>query len=167
MDSTMPSIGDVLMFSQVAWRTGRAFTSGRSLTPKEFHYIEAELHGVAKALKLLAETLLSDGIEQFVQQADRHTQTGLANILHSCKRTLDDLESLIDQYQVIKKNKTSGGYTVERSWSELVIQNYTAMMWTTEGGNIHDLRDLLHLHAASISLARQALQRYLWVRRRS
>jgi len=160
----MPSIGDVLMFSQVAWRTGRAFTSGRSTTPKEFHQVEVELHSVAKALKFLAETLLSDGVEQFIHQADSATQTGLANVLHSCKRTLDDLESLIDQYQVIKKNRTSGGYTVERSWSDLVIQNYTSMMWTTEGGNIHDLRDLLHLHAASISLVRQALQRYFRVR---
>jgi hypothetical protein len=163
-DATMPSIGDVLMLSQVAWRTGRAFTSGRASAPREFLQVESELNGVAKSLKLLAETLLLDGSEQLIQQAEANIQNGLATILLSCKRTLDDLESLIDQYQVIKKNRTSGGYTVERSWSELVIQNYSSMMWTTEGGNIQDLRELLHVHTASISLTKNALQRYFWVR---
>lgn len=163
-DATMPSIGDVLMLSQVAWRTGRAFASGRASAPGEFLQIESELNGVAKSLKLLAETLLLDGSEQLIQQAGAHIQNGLATILLSCKRTLDDLESLIDQYQVIKKNRTSGGYTVERSWSELVIQNYSSMMWTTEGGNIQDLRELLHLYTASISLTKNSLQRYSWAR---
>lgn len=163
-DAQMPSIGDVLMLSQVAWRTGRAFTSGRANAPREFHQIELELNGVAKALKLLAEVLLSDGPEQLIQQAEPYIQNALTTILLSSKRTLDDLESLIDQYQVIKKNRTSGGYTVERSWSELVIQNYGSMMWTTEGGNIQDLRELLHLHTASISLTKNALQRYFRVR---
>lgn len=163
-DASMPTIGDILMLSQVAWRTGRAFTSGRLNAPREFLQIESELNGVAKALKLLAETLLSDGPEQLIQQAEPYIQNGLTTILLSSKRTLDDLESLIDQYQVIRKNRTSGGYTVERSWSELVIQNYTSMMWTTEGGDIHDLRELLHIHTASISLTKNALQRYFTVR---
>jgi len=158
-DATMPSIGDILMLSQVAWRTGRAFTSGKASAPRDFLHVEAELNGIAKALKFLAEALLSDGPEQLIQQTEPYIQNCLATILLACRRTLDDLESLIDQYQVIRKNRTSGGYTVERSWSELVVQQYSTMIWTTEGGNIQDLRDLLHIHMASISLTKNALQR--------
>jgi hypothetical protein len=160
-DTNIPSIGDVLMLSQVAWRTGRAFSSGRKTTPREFIQIDAELNGVAKALKLLAETLFADPTEAILSQVDKRTQSGIAVIILSCKRTLEDLESLIDQYQVIKKNPTAGGYTVERSWSDLVVMNYQHMMWTSEGGTIHQLREILRMHTATISLVRQALQRYI------
>jgi len=65
----------------------------------------------------------------------------------------------MDQYQVIKKHRAGGGFTIERSWSDLVLSNYQSMMWTTEGGNIQTLRNMVNMHARTIALTMQALQR--------
>jgi hypothetical protein len=157
---SIPSIGDVLMLSQVAWRAGRAFTGGnRKTSPREFLDVEDELNRLSKSLKALAESLFSDETESFVSQADRHSQEGVAAIFLSCKRTLDDLESYIEHNQVIRKNKTLGGYTIERSWSNLVLSNYRNMMWTAEGGSIYNLRDMLAMHGATIAMLRSILER--------
>lgn len=155
----VPSIGDILMLSQLAWKIGRAFTAGRKGAPAEFLEVEAEINGLAKALKLLAETLFADADDSILSKADKDTRVGVATILLSCQKTVNDLDSLMDQYQVIKKHRTSGGFAIERSWSDLVIASYKTMMWTTEGGNIEALRNMLHMHTSTITLTMQALQR--------
>ncbi|KAL1619909.1 hypothetical protein SLS56_009926 [Neofusicoccum ribis] len=171
------NIGDVLMLSQLAWKIGRAFTAGRKGAPAEFVSVEAEVSGLAKALKLLAETLFAeniyeengdaggggrgkngDGMGGILGQASAETRGGVEVILISCQRTLKDLESLVEQYQVIRKHRTSGGFSIERSWSDLVLSSYKKMLWTTEGGNIQELRNMLHMHTSTISLTMSALQ---------
>jgi hypothetical protein len=154
-----PSIGDILMLSQLAWKIGRAFTAGRKGAPSEFLEVETEVNSLAKALKLLAETLFADADDSLLQKADKDTQDGVATILTSCQRVVHDLDSLIDQYQVIKKHRTVGGFAIERSWSDLVLTQYKTMMWTTEGGNIQNLRNMLHVHTSTVTLTMQALQR--------
>ncbi|KAF1851082.1 uncharacterized protein K460DRAFT_302847 [Cucurbitaria berberidis CBS 394.84] len=154
----VPSIGDILMVSQVAWKIGRAFSAGRINAPAEFQEIEAEINGLAKVLKLLAESIHADSEISFFQSADREIQDGIGTILSSCQRTINDLDSLIDQYQVIRKHRTIGGFAIERSWSDLVLAEYKTVMWTTDGGNLQNLKDLLQLHTRSITLLTQALQ---------
>lgn len=156
----IPSIGDILMLSQLAWKIGRAFTAGRKNAPEEFLDVEKEVNALAKALKLLAETLFADADDSILSKAEKDTRVAVATLLLSCQQTLHDLDSIIEQYQVIRKQRTSGGYTVDRSWSDLVLANYQNMMWTTEGGNIHALRNMLKMHTSSITLTMQALQRY-------
>ncbi|KAH7051252.1 hypothetical protein B0J12DRAFT_573240 [Macrophomina phaseolina] len=175
------NIGDVLMLSQLAWKIGRAFTAGRKGAPAEFVEVEAEVNGLAKALKLLAETLFTDnassdsgnegggggrdsdasngnGSGSILARASAETRNGVEVILTSCQTTLKDLESLLEQYQVIRKHRTSGGFSIERSWSDLVLSSYKKMLWTTEGGNIQALRNMLHMHTSTISLTMKALQ---------
>ncbi|KAK7710925.1 hypothetical protein SLS57_008241 [Botryosphaeria dothidea] len=162
------NIGDILMLSQLAWKIGRAFTAGRKGAPAEFVEVESEVNGLAKALKLLAETLFADhascdggdvkGGSGILAQASAETRNGVEVILQSCQTTLKDLESLVEQYQVIRKHRTSGGFSIERSWSDLVLSSYKKMLWTTEGGNIQALRNMLHMHTSTISLTMQALQ---------
>lgn len=159
---TVPSIGDILMLSQLAWKIGRAFTAGRKGAPAEFQGVEAEINGVAKSLKLLAETLFADSEDGLLQRADRETQDAIATILNSCHRTVHDLDSLMDQYQVIKKHRTPGGFAIERSWSDLVLTQYKTMMWTTEGGDIQNLRNILQTHTSTITVTMQALQRLVF-----
>ncbi|KAF2474289.1 uncharacterized protein BDR25DRAFT_256055 [Lindgomyces ingoldianus] len=154
----LPSIGDILMLSQLAWKIGRAFTAGRKGAPTEFLEVETEINGLAKALKLLAETLFADLDESLLEKADKETQAGVATIVLSCQRTVNDLDSLMDQYQVIKKHRTVGGFAIERTWSDLVLASYKTMMWTTEGGNIQNLRNMLRMHTSSIALTMQAMQ---------
>jgi hypothetical protein len=149
------SMGNVLMLSQIAWRTGRAFTSSRRGSPHEFREIQLELSRLSKSLKFLAETLFSEDTEDLIQQACERTQAGILSVIQFCQHTLDGLESLVQQYVLVKKN----GHLVERSWSDMVLKNYNGMIWTTEGGNIRDLRDMLHMHTSTTSLIRQALER--------
>ncbi|KAL5447940.1 hypothetical protein PMIN07_009531 [Paraphaeosphaeria minitans] len=157
---TVPSIGDILLLSQTAWRVGRAFTAGRTHAPTEFQDVEVEINALAKALKLLAEALFDESDDSLLKQADAKTEHGFATIVNSCSRAVHDLESLLDQYQVVKKTRNSGGFAVERSWSDMVLAQYKIMMWTTDGGNLQNLRFLLQMHASTITLTMRALQRY-------
>lgn len=72
---------------------------------------------------------------------------------------MDDLDSLIDQYQVIRKHRTVGGFAIERSWSDLVLTSYKTMIWTTEGGDLANLREILQTHTSSVTVLAEALQR--------
>lgn len=146
------------MLSQVAWKTGRAFTAGRKDAPSEFQAVETDVSGLAQALKELAETLHAEVDASLVSQTDQQTQGGVSIILSSCQRTIYDLDSLVDRYQVIRKHRTVGGFAIERSWSDLVLAQYETIMWTTEGGSLHDLSSLLQMHTKSMRLITEAIQ---------
>ncbi|KAF1974575.1 hypothetical protein BU23DRAFT_504997 [Bimuria novae-zelandiae CBS 107.79] len=155
---TVPSIGDILILSQTTWKIGRAFTAGRTHSPTEFYDVEVEINALAKALKLLAEALFAESEDSLLKQADIRTQDGMATIINSCSRAVHDLESLLDQYQVVRKTRNSGGFAVERSWSDMVLAQYKTMMWTTDGGSLQNLRYLLQMHANTINLTMRAVQ---------
>ena len=151
------SIGDILMLSQQAWKIGRAFKQGKNSAPSEFAEVESEANGLSEALKLTAETLHADG--SILSQAEPETRGAVNDILDSAGRTLGDLESFVERYQVIRKRSTGGGgFAVERSWSEAIMANYKTLKWTTEGGDISELRNMLHMHTNTINLTMQALQ---------
>lgn len=147
------------MLSQVAWKTGRVFTAGWKDAPSEFHAVETDISGLAHALKLLAEALHAENGDGLISTSRQVTQDGVAIILSSCKRTIHDLDSLVDRYQVIRKHRTPGGFAIERTWSDLVLAQYDTIIWTAEGGNLHDLGSLLQMHTKSISLLTEAVQR--------
>ncbi|KAJ6281942.1 hypothetical protein J3E71DRAFT_381382 [Bipolaris maydis] len=147
---TVPSIGDILMLSQKAWKIGSAFAACQKQALPGLGYIEVEIGGLAKALTLLAETLYAECESDLLQKADPQTRAGVAAIIGSCKRVVDDLDSLIDKYQVIKKHRTVGGFAIERAWSDLAVAEYKTIPWTTEGGDLDNLRDLLQVHKNSI-----------------
>lgn len=157
---TLPSNGDVLKLSQVAWKVGRAFTADQKIAPIEFKDVETKLSALAKALKGLAEALHIDVESRFIAEADEDIQHGIKLVLESCTRTVNDLDSLVDHNQVIKKHRTVGGFAIERTWSDLVFSKYETMIWTPEGGDLHTLQELLHMHTTSMSLLLHALQRY-------
>lgn len=156
---SVPNVGDILMLSQVAWKAGRAFTAGRKHAPTGFQDVEVDISGLAQALKSLAEILHAETGAGLISSSDQETQHGIAIVLSSCQRTVHDLDSLIDRYQVIKQHRTAGGFTIERSWSDLVLAQYDTVIWTTEGGNLHDLSNLLQMHTKSIQLLAEAVQR--------
>lgn len=151
------SIGDILMLSQTAWKIGRAFAHGKSSAPPEFTEVEKELDGLSNAFKLFAETLHSDG--GVLSNACDATVAAVDAILNSARRTLDHLDLFVERYQVIQKKVTSGGgFTVERRWSDVLVVNSRTFKWTTKGGDIHDLHNMLQMHTNSITLATEALQ---------
>jgi hypothetical protein len=158
----LPSIGDVLMLSQTAWRTGRAFTSGRKCSdnvPQEFLDVEHELNNLSKALKSLAEVLTFDSVESFIASGDESPQEGIATILQSCKKTLEDLESMTSLYQTNRKQRTTGGFTIERLWNDSLLNNYDTYVWTADGGNVHDLFEFLRMHTVTVGMLKSTLER--------
>lgn len=155
----VPNVGDILMLSQICWKIGRAFSAGQQSAPIAFRDVETELNGLARGLKQLAEVLHTEADKRLIMDAAEHTQHGIEIILSSCKRTINDLDSLVDHNQVIRKHRTVGGFAIERSWSNLVLAEYETMIWTTEGGNLGSLRDLLRMHTSCITVLMQAVQR--------
>lgn len=156
---SIPTNGDVLKLSEVAWKISRIFNADRNKAPIEFKDVETKLNALAKALKGLAEALHIDGDSRFLQEADEHIQHGIQLVLDSCDRTVNDLDSFVDHHQVIKKHRTVGGFAIERTWDDLVFSKYESMIWTAEGGDIHSLQELLQMHTSSISLLIHALSR--------
>jgi len=152
----IPSIGDILLLSQIAWSVGRAFTAGRRGAPAEFAEVEREAQGLCEALKLLAETFDKDG--DIITRASPELQHGVATILASAQITLKDLESFVDQYTIIRNSNTPGGIIPEKTWRDTVIKNYKKIAWTREKGDIQALRNLIHMHSNTINLTMQALQ---------
>ena len=156
---TVPSFGDILNLSQAAWRIGRAFTSNRKDVPAGFRSVEEDVSGLTRALTQLAETLQTEANTTLLSKSDQTTQDGIALIFSSCQRTIHDLDSLVDRYQVIRKRRTDSGFAIERSWSDLVLTQHETVMWTTEGGNLHDLSSLLQMHTKSMQLLAEAVKR--------
>jgi hypothetical protein len=162
MSSGVPSMGNILMLSQAAWRTGRAFSSGRrcaEIVPGEFIEIEAELNRLAKVLKLLAESLVSSAVDSFLGSGDRVVQDGVGTILLSCRRTLEDLESFTSMYQTNRKSKTAGGFTLERLWNPALLEHYENFVWTADGGSVQDLHEFLRMHTVTVSMIRSICER--------
>lgn len=153
-----PSIGDVMMLSQVAWKIGCAFTSGRAGAPAEFEEVENELISLTRSLTLLAEILDKD--DSIMARADEKTKEGLGKILECCRHTLDSLTSFVDAYQELRRPHGSVALPAQRSWKQILVKNYKKIWWTTEEGDIQALRNMLQVHVNSISLTTQALQRY-------
>ena len=137
------------MLSQTAWRIGRAFKQGKTSAPAEFSEVEREADLLSEALRVVAETL-NGNASLLLDKAEEIT--ALSSILDSVQRTLEDLESFVARYRIVKPQ------TRERSWSDLVLTNYKTIIWTTEGGDISALRDMLHVQANTINLTMQALQ---------
>ncbi|KAF2773542.1 hypothetical protein EJ03DRAFT_347523 [Teratosphaeria nubilosa] len=156
MASQPLSVGNILMLSQTAGKVGRAFTQGKKSAPSEFAEVERESNGLSEALKLVAETLHDNG--SVLSQAEPQTRAAVSTILESASKTLSDLESFVERHQVIKKQETKGGFVVERSWSDVVLANYRTLKWTTEGGDMTELRNMLHMHTSTINRTMQALQ---------
>lgn len=80
----VPSVGDLMMLSQLAWKIGCAFTSGRHGAPAEFQEVENELTGLTKSITLLTEALDRD--DSLLARADEKTKDGLDKILECCRQ---------------------------------------------------------------------------------
>lgn len=152
----IPSIGEILMLSQLAWKIGCAFTAGRAGAPVQFLEVEKELKSLTTVVTLLAENLDED--ESLLVRSDELIKRSIYKILICCKQTLDDLDSFVNQYQEVRRPGAAGGLATQKSWRPILLKNYRNIMWTTEGGGIESLRNMLAMHTQSISLIMRALQ---------
>ena len=100
-----------------------------------------------------------DDDEGILARSDQRTKEGLSKILGYCRQTLANLDSFVNKYQEIRIPDEPGGRLQQRSWRQILLKNWKKILWTTEGGGIQSLRNMLAMHVQSISLTIQALQR--------
>jgi hypothetical protein len=165
MSNQIPSIGDILLLSQVAWRTARAFTSGRkgspNAVPSEFMLIEMDLNHLSKVLKQLAEYFVLESVDNFVSSSEKVAQDGIGTIIMSCRRTLDGLEAFTSKYQTNAKTKTGerGGFTLERQWNPSLLADYDQPIWGGDERSIINLHDMLRMHAVTVTMLKVILEK--------
>lgn len=152
------SVGDLFALSQLAWRISRAFAAKTTQPPREFSEVESEADDLSDSLRLFAEALHVDD-RSLCGSINPAVQHGIEAIIQSTRTTLEDLDSLVDRYKVIKKTGTESGFVVEKNWSDMVLAYYKNMIWTTGKGDIVDLKSILEMHSHITSLTMQALHR--------
>jgi hypothetical protein len=182
----IPSIGDLLLLSQLAWRIGCAFTAGRPSAPPEFHEVENELKTLTKSLDILAEALDDDN--NILARGDDRVKVGVNKVLSHCGQCLEDLNVFVTKYQDVKRpasEVSARGIQGAKTWKPTLLENWRSVWWTTEGGSIQSvfylsscylgsmmksadsmfltagqaLRNMLHSHVNFINLTTKALQR--------
>ncbi|KAH0544406.1 hypothetical protein FGG08_001432 [Glutinoglossum americanum] len=135
----IPSIGDVLLLSQLAWRIGCAFTAGRPAAPPEFHEVENELKTLTKSLDLLAEALDDDN--SILASADDKVKVGVNQALLHCQQCLEDLNAFVIRYQEVKRpagEVGTRGLQGVRTWKPALLKSWKSIWWMAEGGNIQE-----------------------------
>lgn len=156
------SSADVLQLCQQTWKLQHTFKSdpNKSGIPPEFAQVEAELDGLTKALSSILEAIDED--QSLLQNASFAAKKAAIMILESCQRTLHELEIFVASYQDVRKvTRPDGSRTIERQWRPIFIRNYMTTIWTNEGGNIYDLKDILILHSESMIFFYEALTWYV------
>ncbi|KAI9779143.1 MAG: hypothetical protein M1839_007678 [Geoglossum umbratile] len=127
MDPTgIPSIGDVLLLSQLAWRIGYAFAASRPSAPTQFYDIEIELKTLTKSLDLLAEALDDDN--SILVHADDRAKAGVNKTLFNCQQSLEDLNAFMARYQELKSPESevgTRGIQAVKTWKPLLLKNWS------------------------------------------
>lgn len=76
------SIGDIVLLGSLAWKIGRAFTSGRAGAPAEFREVENELTSLSLSIKKLTDTLRTD--DSILAKSNDKTRADLERTLAVC-----------------------------------------------------------------------------------
>lgn len=142
------SIGDAYLLAKLAWRIGRALSSGRKAAASEIGEVQNQVFALGKALDVSSDVYSRNEILGKSQSF----QTMLSN----CRETLRHLEKLMEKYKDVD-NPTQPEDDLPLRLKETVIRNWTKIKWTTKGGDVADLRDALGAHVNAINLTLSAL----------
>ncbi|OTA62299.1 hypothetical protein K449DRAFT_50901 [Hypoxylon sp. EC38] len=158
--SFTPSIGDVVLMTQIAWKLAQAFTKGRKSAPAEFCEVENQLYSLSAALEAIRKAEergdLDIGITSskpgfLCAEDELYGQNTITNILQNCMKTLKHLEGIVKKYSVILQPNASSTHGL-RSWNQYVIKNWRKIEWTTEKGDLSTLRSQIMMHTNSLNL---------------
>ncbi|KAI0887809.1 uncharacterized protein GGS22DRAFT_89380 [Annulohypoxylon maeteangense] len=157
--SFTPSIGDVVMMAQIAWKLAQAFTKGRKSAPAEFCEVENQLYSLSAALEAIRGAQERGDLEighinpKSISSAGKdesHSENTVKNILQNCLKTLTHLENIVKKYSVIRQPTTSSHGI--GNWSQHVARNWRKIEWTTEKGDLNALRGQIMIHTNSLNL---------------
>ena len=148
------SIGDIILCSQITYRLFVAATSGRKHAPRGLRELEDILIGLNCSLNHLQRTsiaVLSDHVADEVQDQ-------LGFMLHSCRRTLEDLETTTAKYFEAGKRPalTSDCQKGPRLSSHGIVtqvkKQWRRFVWDLQGESLTKYRRKLQSHTDALNL---------------
>ena len=149
-----------MLLGKLAFKLGRAFTSGRKSAPAEFREVENQLYSLSTALSALQKSSISErlnaavGTDSVLTSPLGDGQEGSAvfkAMLDNCHATLSHLEKIVQKYAKVK-DATDPEAPVFKRWSKKLVTDIKKVSWTTEGGDLAMLRSQLMVHINSINV---------------
>jgi hypothetical protein len=137
------SIGDALLLAQIAWKLGRAFTKGRKSSISEFREVESQLFALGSALSALHDSGLA-------QNGDY--SNALNSMLENCRATLSHLQGIVETYGKLGETRDDTEAPAFKRWSSRLQKDWKAIKWTTEGGDLANMRSQLMVHINTLNL---------------
>ncbi|PWW75718.1 hypothetical protein C7212DRAFT_352069 [Tuber magnatum] len=163
-------IGDIVLLSQIAYKVGLAFTSGRKSAPKEFNEVENQLFALSNALDMLGEEVRTSGANPIASpEGDNEAAESLGAMIANCRTTVEGLKKIVQEYcpalgdegRPVAGRTENDEETVKlqkRKWSKKLKDNWKKVAWTMEDGDLSTLREKLTLHVTAITLVVSTLQ---------
>ncbi len=162
-------IGDAVILSTIALRLGQAFSSGRKSAPSEFREIQDLLYNLSKTLELLSQYAVprsrtdsengSEAAAIHARDEQSLQDNGLAQMMRNCNEVLQHLEKLINKYMELDETRTESELDLRKRWRRDLLQNWKKIRWTTEGGNLEQLKGTLTVHLSGLNMAVTVLNR--------
>jgi hypothetical protein len=150
------SIGDIILCSQITYRLLVAATSGRNDAPRRLRELEDILFGLNCSLSCLQNASLTVLSTSNSDASNIHGQLSL--MLHSCRRTLEELENATAKYREAEKcpvsssNDYKGPKLSSQKFVAHVKVQWRRFIWDLQGDSLSQYRYKLQSHTDSINL---------------
>jgi hypothetical protein len=164
-------IGDAVILSTVALRLGHAFSSGRKSAPSEFSEVQDLLYNLSKALELLGQHAIPPPPADSATMSEATANGGrdksspqddiIAHMLRNCKGVLLHLEKLVDRYMELDSSRKETDRDYRKRWQRGLLQNWKKIQWTTEGGNLNNLKSTLAVYVNGLNLAITVMNKFV------
>lgn len=148
------SIGDAILLANIAYKVGKAFSTGAKSAPAEFAEVQSLLFSIGDALDLFGKTIAG----RHEQEVPEETVSKLDGILRNCQSVLKSLDCFVDKYSVLDSSQASNSSANgARVWKRDILKCFKKVAWTTEGEGIVELKQTLTAHVQALNLAVTAL----------
>jgi hypothetical protein len=150
------SIGDIILCSQITYRLLTAATSGRKDAPRRLRELDDILLGLSCALHCLQEASITVSSTSNSDASNIHRQLGL--MLHSCRRTLEELENATAKYREADKSSISihnrnrrPSFSPQEFIAHIKVQ-WWRFIWDLQEDSLSQYRHRLQSHTDSMNL---------------
>ena len=156
------SIGDAYLMAKIALRIGQAFSKGMNSAPTQVRELESLLYSLSVALNAVGaaheakrdvdtEPLDYSSLPKRAPPQFHNNQGVLLGVL-SCRETLGHLEAILDRYGEISDAADRSSESLPKRWGRGLKTNWKKIIWTTEGGDLAELKSTLTVYTNSLNL---------------
>jgi hypothetical protein len=108
-----------------------------------FREVESQLFALGSALSALHDSGLA-------QNGDY--SNALNSMLENCRATLSHLQGIVETYGKLGETRDDTEAPAFKRWSSRLQKDWKAIKWTTEGGDLANMRSQLMVHINSLNL---------------